>query len=419
MSLQVGIIGMPNVGKSTLLNALTHAHAEASNYPFCTIDRNMGVTSIEDPRLKALSEKLRPEETVPASIQFVDIAGLVRGASRGEGLGNKFLGHIREADALIHVCRLFQDEAIVHVDGTVDPVRDCEVVLTELMLADLETVERHEDKVKKQAKGNPKEAEATLAVLEILAKHLREGKPVSSLAPATARAALPMSGAAPGPGSGPDAGLPSGHGPGHDPAHGPAHAHGAGRSHGASPGPAVDAPAVALARELCLLSLKPTLVVLNIDEAASVGADDPRVQALRRATGTEVLPMAIRIEEELSRLAPDERESLAQDLGLPGDNLPRLVEAARRLLGLVTFYTIANDKLRAWLVPAGTPAPRAAGRIHTDMERGFIRLEVFTPEDLLTHGSRAELHKHGLIRVEGRDYLIHDGDVVQVMFQAP
>jgi hypothetical protein len=385
MSLQVGIIGMPNVGKSTLLNALTHAHAEASNYPFCTIDRNMGVTAIEDPRLMALAAKLQPEETVPASIQFVDIAGLVRGASRGEGLGNRFLGHIREADAVLHVVRSFSDEAIVHVDGTVDPVRDCEVVLTELMLADLETVERHEEKVKKQFKGNPREAEETLSVLEVLARGLREGKPAASLMPARP----------------------------------PIHAHDQGHGHGQGPTHPPESPALLLARELCLLTLKPTLVVLNIDEAASVHADDPRVEALRRATGTEVLPMAIRIEEELSRLEPAERETLARDLGLPADNLQRLVEAARRLLGLVTFYTIANDKLRAWLVPAGTSAPKAAGRIHTDMERGFIRLEVFTPEDLLAHGSRAALHKHGLIRVEGRDYLIRDGDVVQVLFQAP
>jgi ribosome-binding ATPase len=392
MSLQVGIIGMPNVGKSTLLNALTHAHAEASNYPFCTIDRNMGVTAIEDPRLTALAAKLHPEETVPASIQFVDIAGLVRGASRGEGLGNRFLGHIREADALIHVVRSFGDETIVHVDATVDPVRDCEVVLTELMLADLETVERHEEKVKKQSKGNPREAEETLSVLEVLARRLREGKPVASLVP-TAHS--------PGPGSQPT------HAPGQ------AHGHGQGTAH------APESPALLLARELFLLTLKPTLVVLNIDEAASASADDPRVEALRRAAGTDVLPMAVRIEEELSRLEPAERETLARDLGLPADNLRRLVEAARRLLGLITFYTIANNKLRAWLVPDGTPAPKAAGRIHTDMEQGFIRLEVFTPEDLLAHGSRAELHKHGLIRVEGRDYLIRDGDVVQVLFQAP
>lgn len=409
MSLQVGIIGMPNVGKSTLLNALTHAHAEASNYPFCTIDRNMGVTAIEDPRLTALAAKLHPEETVPASIQFVDIAGLVRGASRGEGLGNRFLGHIREADALIHVVRSFGDEAIVHVDATVDPVRDCEVVLTELMLADLETVERHEEKVKKQSKGNPREAEETLSVLEVLAQRLRVGKPAASLALARPPAHAP--------GQGHGHGQGSTHGPGHGDSQQPAPA--PGHSHSQQPAPAPDSPPLVLARELCLLTLKPTLVVLNVDEASSANADDPRVEALRRAAGTEVLPMAVRIEEELSRLEPAERETLARDLGLPADNLRRLVEAARRLLRLITFYTIANNKLRAWLVPEGTSAPKAAGRIHTDMEQGFIRLDVFTPEDLLAHGSRAELHKHGLIRVEGRDYLIRDGDVVQVLFQAP
>jgi ribosome-binding ATPase len=402
MSLQVGIIGMPNVGKSTLLNALTHAHAEASNYPFCTIDRNMGVTGLEDPRLTALAAKLKPEEMVPASIQFVDIAGLVRGASRGEGLGNRFLGHVREADALIHVVRSFGDEAIVHVDGTVDPVRDCEVVLAELMLADLETVERHEEKVKKLSKGNPREAEETLTVLEALARMLREGKPAATLLPSADAAPRGTAGTGASP-------------------HAHAHVHKQGHEHAPAPDhgrTAPEPPVLLLARELCLLSLKPTLVVLNVDEAAPVDDHDPQVEMLRRAARADVLPMAIRLEEELSRMEPAERQAMARDLGLPADNLRRLVEAARRLLGLITFYTIANNKLRAWLVPAGTPAPKAAGRIHTDMERGFIRLEVFTPEDLLAHGTRAELHRHGLVRVEGRDYLVRDGDVVQVLFQA-
>ncbi len=363
MSLQVGIIGMPNVGKSTLLNALTHAHAEASNYPFCTIEKNVGVAAIDDPRLAELAAALHPEEVVPATVQFVDIAGLVRGASRGEGLGNKFLGHIREADALLHVVRAFEDEAIVHVDTTIDPRRDLEIVQTELLIADLETVEHHAEKLRKQAKGNPKEAAETLHHLDLLADGLKRGRRVDDLVP--------------------------------------------------------EHPALPLARELFLLTLKPTLVIVNVDEArADLGADDPIRSELEKASGTEVLPVAIRMEEELSRLPRAERAEMVAELSLPGDSLERVIAESRRLLKLVNFYTIANDKLRAWLIPEGTTAPRAAGRIHTDMERGFIRVEVFSTRDLLVHGSRAELHRHGLVRTEGRDYVIQEGDVVQVLFQA-
>jgi GTP-binding protein YchF len=374
MSLQVGIIGMPNAGKSTLLNALTHAHAESSNYPFCTIEKNVGVTTIEDPRLHSLAEALHPEEVVPATIQFVDIAGLVRGASKGEGLGNKFLGHIREADALLHVVRAFQDEATVHVEGGIDPLRDCEVVMLELMLADLETVERQAEKVRKQAKGNPKEAAEALDELDRLAGILRKGIPLSVLLH-----------------------------PG-DPA----------------AGPEAQVPALRVrARDLFLLTLKPTLLVVNVDEGAageSGALEPPLVESLRRASGAEVVPLAIRLEEELSRLSPEEREEMVRELSLPGDGLRRLIEESRRLLGLITFYTTANDKLKAWLIPAGTTAPEAAGRIHTDMQRGFIRVEVFSHSDLVRHGSRAELHKHGLVRTEGKEYVVRDGDVVQVLF---
>ncbi len=398
MSLQLGIIGMPNVGKSTLLNALTHARAEASNYPFCTIEKNIGVTTMDDPRLRQLAAALHPEEVVPATIQFVDIAGLVRGASKGQGLGNRFLGHIREADALVHVVRDFQDEAIVHVDGTIDPRRDLEIVLAELMLADLDTVERHEEKLRKQAKGNPREVEDALTHLRVLAETLKGGLPVSSLQPRSTVQA---------PRDGATAGSPT------SPAASAAERH----SSGGPPAPP-DPPAIALARELCLLTLKPSLIVVNVDEAAPGENDPALVETLRASSGADVIALSIRLEEELSRLPVEEGIAMRAELGLPDDPLRNLIEHGRRLLGLITFYTIANDKLRAWLVPAGTSVPRAAGRIHTDMERGFIRAEVFSPDDLRAHGSRAELHKHGLIRVEGKEYAVRDGDVIQILFHA-
>jgi GTP-binding protein YchF len=360
MGLQMGLVGFPNVGKSTLLNALTHARAEASNYPFCTIDRNVGISSIDDPRLSELAAILRPKETIPASIEFVDIAGLVRGASRGEGLGNQFLGHIREVDAIVHVVRCFEDERVVHVDGTIDARRDFEVVETELMLADLATVESHRSKLRHAAKGNPKQSAAELAVADRLAARLREGVPMR-------RAAL----------SGEEG---------------------------------------AKARELCLLSLKPVVAVANVAEDDPLGGS-PQVARLREALhGEPLLPLAVSLEEEIAHLDPAERPAMLEDLGLPARGLDRLLAISRELLGLITFYTTANDKLQAWLIPRGTTAPRAAGKIHTDMERGFIRVEVFAIEDLRELPTRAELHKHGRIRTEGKDYAIRDGDVCHVLF---
>jgi GTP-binding protein YchF len=360
MSLQLGIIGMPNVGKSTLLNALTHAGAEASNYPFCTIEKNVGVVVIDDPRQQALAEVLQPKEVIPAHIEFVDIAGLVRGASQGAGLGNKFLGHIRNVDAVAHVVRCFTDENVTHVDGRIDPVADLEIVDTELLLGDLETLERFAEKTRNRAKANPKEAQHDLDRVARMMDFVRQGRPLRLLA--------------------------------------------------------LGEEELGWAREFGLLSAKPTMVIANVDESDLAGGD--WVAKIRERVGpaAPVLPVSVKIEEELSQLSPEERDTFIAELGLGGTGLQRVIEAGRKLLGLITFYTIANEKLQAWLIPEGTPAPKAAGKIHTDMEQGFVRLEAMSVADLLQHKTRAELHKHGLIRTEGRDYLVRDGDVCQILF---
>ena len=360
MSLRLGIIGMPNVGKSTLLNALTHAHAEASNYPFCTIDKNVGVVTVADPNLERLSTVLEPKEVLPAHIEFVDIAGLVRGASKGEGLGNKFLGHVRDVDAVTHVVRCFSDENVAHVDGRVDPVADFEVVETELLLSDLEALQRLHERSEKQAKGDPKGAKAALDRIDHLLERVKEGVPLRRLE--------------------------------------------------------LGEEERYWAREYGLLSAKPVMVVANVDEDDLTGGG--WVPKLEAALGEEVAVLAVpvRIEEELSELSPEEREAFIEELGLEGTSLDRVVQQGRRLLGLITFYTIANEKLQAWLIPAGTTAPRAAGRIHSDMERGFIRMETMSVGDVLEHGGRAVLQKLGLLRVEGREYLVQEGDVCQVLF---
>ncbi|MBD3219996.1 redox-regulated ATPase YchF [bacterium] len=361
MALAVGIVGLPNVGKSTLLNALTQAGADASNYPFCTIEMNVGVTPVPDPELLRLERILEPEETVPTTIRFVDIAGLVAGASKGDGLGNTFLGHIREVDAILHVVRCFASADIVHATGEPDPVRDVRIVETELMLADLETAARALEKLERRVGTGDKSA---------VAERDAFGKAVAIL----------------------DGGTPL-------------------RAADLTP---EERARLAPAR---LLTAKPCLYLANTGENDPRG-EGPLPTALREDRGeADIVCVSVEIEEEISELSPPEQAEFLEELGLAGDALHLVINASYRLLGLITFYTIANRKLQAWQLPRGATAPEAAGRIHSDMQDGFIRAEVMALEDLLREGSRHALHEKGLIRTVGRDYAVQDRDVLQIHFK--